>query len=76
LFRPRSLTGRLGTAVAQKWNVPANECKAQLGFVVHIKSGKKAGFGEIAAAAKLPVPDKATLKFKPEPEYRYEQYRG
>jgi isoquinoline 1-oxidoreductase beta subunit len=62
----------LETAAAQKWNVPANECKAQLGFIVHTKSGKKASFGELAAAAaKLPVPDKATLKFKPESEYRY-----
>ncbi len=62
----------LETAAAQKWNVPAGECKAQLGFIVHAKSGKKLGFGELAAAAaKLPVPDKATLKFKPESEYRY-----
>jgi isoquinoline 1-oxidoreductase subunit beta len=62
----------LEQAAAAKWNVPASECKAQLGFIVHTKSGKKAGFGELAAAAaKLPVPDKATLKFKPESEYRY-----
>ena len=62
----------LETAAAQKWNVPAGECKAQLGFIVHAKSGKKLGFGELAAAAaKLPVPDKKALKFKPESEYRY-----
>ena len=62
----------LETAAAQKWNVPVSECKAQLGQIVHSKTGKKAGFGELAAAAaKLPVPVQATLKFKPESEYRY-----
>lgn len=62
----------LEQAAAQKWNVPRNEVKAQNHFVVHTKSGKKAGFGELAAdAAKLPVPDKSTLAFKPESEYRY-----
>lgn len=62
----------LEQAAAAKWNVPVNECKGQNHFVVHSVSGKKAGYGElVAAAAKLPVPDKGSLKFKPESEYRY-----
>jgi isoquinoline 1-oxidoreductase beta subunit len=62
----------LEQAAAQKWNVPVSEVKAQLHTVVHTKSGRKAGYGELAAAAaKLPVPDKSTLQFKPESEYRY-----
>jgi isoquinoline 1-oxidoreductase subunit beta len=62
----------LEQAAAAKWKVPVNECKAQNHFVVHSVSGKKAGFGELVpAAAKLAVPDKGTLKFKPESEYRY-----
>ena len=36
------------------------------------RSGKKLGFGELAAAAaKLPVPDKSKLVFKKKSEYRY-----
>ncbi|MBM3783566.1 MAG: xanthine dehydrogenase family protein molybdopterin-binding subunit [Acidobacteria bacterium] len=62
----------LEQAAAQKWNVPASECAARNHQVVHTKSNKKAGFGELAPlAAKLKTPDKATLKFKPASEYRY-----
>src|SRR5580698_3765286 len=51
-------------AAAKQWGVPAAECKASLHQVVHT-SGKKLGYGELAAAAaKLPVPDKSTLVFK------------
>jgi isoquinoline 1-oxidoreductase beta subunit len=59
-------------AAAQMWSVPVEECKAQNHFVVHAKSGKKAGFGELAAlAAKQPVPDKTKLTFKTNAELRY-----
>ena len=61
----------LERAAAQKWNVPASECKATLHQVVH-KSGKKAGYGELVAiAAKLPVPAKTDLKLKSPSEFRY-----
>ena len=62
----------LEQAAAQKWNVPAAECRAQNHQVVHAKSGQKAGFGELAPlAAKLTAPDKSTLTYKPASEYRY-----
>jgi isoquinoline 1-oxidoreductase subunit beta len=49
-------------AAAQKWNVPVAECKAENGFVIH-SSGKKLGYGELAAtAATLKAPEKIVLK--------------
>lgn len=62
----------LERAAAAKWNVPAAECKASLHQVTHSKSGKKAGYGELAAlAAKQPVPAKSELKYKTKAEWRY-----
>ena len=62
----------LEQAAANQWKVPASECKATLHEVVHRPSGKKLGYGELAAAAaKLPVPDKSKLVFKKKAEYRY-----
>ncbi|HEY4151444.1 MAG TPA: molybdopterin cofactor-binding domain-containing protein, partial [Chitinophagaceae bacterium] len=46
----------LVSAAAQQWNVPVEECSTENGFVYHKASGKKAGYGELAAkAAVLPV---------------------
>lgn len=62
----------LERAAAQKWNVPAVECKARNHQVVHAGSGREAGFGELAPlAAKLTAPDKSALTYKPASEYRY-----
>lgn len=62
----------LEQAAAQQWGVPAADCKATLHQVVHAASGRKLGYGELAAAAaKLPVPDKSKLTFKKKSEYRY-----
>src|SRR5882762_10009420 len=59
-------------AGAQQWNVPAEECSTELHTVVHKKSGKKQGYGElVAAAAKQDVPKKEELKLKPRSEWRY-----
>jgi len=59
-------------AAAQQWKVPANECDAAVHEVVHKASGRKLGYGELAAAAsQLPVPAKETLKFKPRNDWRY-----
>lgn len=61
----------LERAAAEKWGVPASECKAKNHQVVHT-SGKKLGYGELAAlAAKQAVPKKEELKFKAPAEYRY-----
>src|ERR1700716_2814454 len=59
-------------AAAQQWNVPAEECSTELHTVVHKKSGKKLGYGELAtAASKQDVPKKEELKLKPRSEWRY-----
>ena len=59
-------------AAAQKWNVSPSDCETDLHAVVHKASGRKAGYGELAAdAAKLPVPKKEDLKFKPASAFRY-----
>ena len=59
-------------AAAQQWNVPEAECSTELHTVVHKKSGKKLGYGQLAAAAaKQRVPKKEDLKLKPRSEWRY-----
>lgn len=59
-------------AAAQQWNVPEAECSTELHHVLHKSSAKKAGYGELAAAAaKLDVPKKEELKLKPRSEWRY-----
>ena len=59
-------------AAAAQWGVPAGECSTNLHTVVHKASGKKLGYGELAAAAaKLEVPKKEELKLKPRSEWRY-----
>ncbi len=62
----------LERAAAEQWGVPAAECKVQNHYVVHAGSGRKLGYGELAAAAaKQPVPKKEELKFKSTEDYRY-----
>ena len=59
-------------AAAQKWGVPENECATEVHVVVHKPSGRKLGYGELAAAAaKLPVPKKEELRLKTRSEWRY-----
>ncbi len=59
-------------AAAQQWGVPSEECSTELHVVVHKKSGKKIGYGELAtAAAKLPIPKKEELKLKARSDWRY-----
>ncbi|MBT8585828.1 xanthine dehydrogenase family protein molybdopterin-binding subunit [Polynucleobacter paneuropaeus] len=49
-------------AAANRWSVPITDCKAMNGKVSHA-GGKSATYGELAAeAAKLPLPEKPTLK--------------
>ncbi|HEY6349287.1 MAG TPA: molybdopterin cofactor-binding domain-containing protein [Candidatus Angelobacter sp.] len=51
------------SAAAKKWDTEAKNCRAQNGSVVHLSSGLKLRFGELAAsAALLPVPAKPPLK--------------
>jgi isoquinoline 1-oxidoreductase beta subunit len=54
----------LVSAAAAQWNVPAGECRAEKGWVLH--GDKKASYGSLAeAAAQLPAPAHVELK-KPE----------
>jgi isoquinoline 1-oxidoreductase beta subunit len=73
-LRESGATARLmlvRTAAAQ-WGVPAAECATELHSVVHKPSGKKLGYGELAAAAsKLEVPKKEDVKLKARSEWRY-----
>lgn len=76
LMRQVGATGRmmLISAAATQWNVPMKECSTEPHFVVHRDSGRKVGYGEIAAAAaKLPVPKKEDLPMplKKRSEWRY-----
>jgi isoquinoline 1-oxidoreductase subunit beta len=62
----------LESAAAAKWSVPPSECQGQNHQVVHTKSGRRIGYGELVAlAARQPVPAKAQLKFKSPADYRY-----
>ncbi len=50
-------------AAAKRWDVPAEECTAGNGFVIHSKSGKKSGFGELAEQASgIAFPKEVKLK--------------
>ncbi len=58
-------------AAAKEWNVPASEIVAQDSTLTHKASGKSATYGAMCeAAAKMPVPDPASLKLKTRSEYR------
>jgi isoquinoline 1-oxidoreductase subunit beta len=53
----------LREAAAQNWQVPVDEITTESGVLKHEKSGKSAGYGEMAsAAAKIPVPKEVALK--------------
>jgi isoquinoline 1-oxidoreductase subunit beta len=75
VMRESGATARfmLVSAAAQQWNVPMSECVTDpVHFVVHKPTGRKLGYGELAsAAAKLPVPKKEELKFKPRSDWHY-----
>jgi isoquinoline 1-oxidoreductase beta subunit len=50
-------------AAAAKWNVPAADCYAQSGNVIHKPTGKKFHYGELVAdASKLEAPKNIVLK--------------
>src|SRR5437016_14330398 len=53
----------LVAAAAKRWNVDPTSCRARSGEVIHAPTGKKLGYGELAAdAARLPVPETVVLK--------------
>ena len=73
-FRQAGASARamLVTAGASQWNVPASECTTEKHEVIHQRSGRKLGYGElVAAASKLPVPKVEELHFKPKSAWRF-----
>ena len=59
-------------AAAKRWNVSVTEVTAINHQVVHTASGRKLGFGELAAdAAKQPVTETTKLRLKDPKDYRY-----
>ena len=74
LMRQVGATGRamLVSAAAAQWNVSPKDCTTEPHFIVHRASGRKLGYGEVAAAAaKLPVPKKEDVRLKSRSEWRY-----
>jgi len=59
----------LRTAASERWKVALSECRADKGFIVHSKTGRKVGYGELAAAA-AKVPPPATVTLKPPGEWK------
>lgn len=62
----------LEQAAAQKWGVPIGEVEAKFHEVVHKPSGRKLGYGDLAAAAAaLPTPPADQIKLKDQSQFRY-----
>jgi len=62
----------LESAAAARWGVPLPEVKAIQHQVLHLPSGRRLGYGELAAgAARLPVPQGASLKLKSPADFKY-----
>jgi isoquinoline 1-oxidoreductase beta subunit len=61
----------LVAAAAQEWGVPAGECRTEKSAVIHSRSGRRLGYGELAnRAAALPVPEAKSLTLKERADYR------
>ncbi|HEX8697821.1 MAG TPA: molybdopterin cofactor-binding domain-containing protein [Myxococcaceae bacterium] len=61
----------LVAAAAKRWKVKPESCETLEHSVVHQASGRKLGFGEIAAeAGKQPVPKPEAVKLRPRAELR------
>lgn len=58
-------------AAARAWNVPAAECRTDIGTVRHDRSGKSLGYGALAAtAATMTAPDLKTVPLKDPKTFR------
>ena len=62
----------LEAAAAATWHVPAGECRAENGVVVHATTGRRLSFGELVSAASArPVPARDKLRLKDPKDWRY-----
>src|SRR5262245_3488531 len=65
LLRKAGATARemLIAAAAAQWGVPAAQCRAERGVIVHVPSKRKVSYGKVAeAAAEVEPPSDVTLK--------------
>lgn len=61
----------LVTAAARAWGVPEAECTTAAGFVAHAGSGRRLGYGALAAAAAtVPAPTLDAVRLKDPGEFR------
>jgi isoquinoline 1-oxidoreductase beta subunit len=62
----------LEEAAARRWSVPASEVAVRDHAAVHEATGRRLGFGELAAdAARVPVPARESLRLKEKRDLRY-----
>ena len=62
----------LEQAAAVTWGVSSTECRAENHQVIHTPTGKKLGYGELAAvAAKLKTPNIRDIELKDPADFRY-----
>jgi hypothetical protein len=52
----------LVSAAARRWNVDPASCRAQCGEVLHAPTGGSIKYGELGAAARMPIPESVMLK--------------
>src|SRR5262249_88758 len=58
-----SARARLIAAAAQQWDVPARECRAENGWVIHPATGRQVNYGAVAApAAQVKLDDEPAIK--------------
>ncbi|WP_417625123.1 molybdopterin cofactor-binding domain-containing protein [Paremcibacter congregatus] len=59
------------SVAADHWQVPASDCVTDAGQVIHAPTGRRLGYGELAAeAAKLPVPELTEVPLKDSQDFR------
>jgi isoquinoline 1-oxidoreductase beta subunit len=62
----------LESAAAARWQVAVGEVRASNHEVVHLATGRRLGYGELAkAAASMPLPATDTLRLKEPSQFRY-----
>lgn len=67
----------LEAAAAERWQVPIGEVTARNHEIVHERSSQRLGFGALSkAAARMKVPQRATLQLKDPSKFRYIGHEG